>query len=381
MNRKLVVLILLIAFAGSTLLIGETEDVGRPLSPAEQEARRSRINHRSFDEDWELLSRNYETYRRMSEEEREKYRNLYRELQNDRNQRQLDQLLDHYYEWLSALTPHERDSIRKANGIEQKLTRIRELWARDIKVAEDEAKKRSEELLSEVSSPPKGEAKPATKKEQAQEARKLASATDEIFEIIEKRMLEIKAIDDAEWEHLKELTGSDRHRQLILEYLPNRWHKTSERVFDGATCDQIAQVISDRTGGLLPESEAIPDVVAMAVLSEFKREYEELKQDPAKFKKVVARARNGLPEKDRDEFDKLSDDEKEDYIAKAIPRRIFNAFVRSGEFRPGGPGGGPPPRRGRRSFGRGDSGPPPPGPPPLREDRAPLKDQSQPAAL
>ncbi len=116
MNRKLVVLILLIAFAGSTLLIGETEDVGRPLSPAEQEARRSRINHRSFDDDWELLSRNYETYRRMSEEEREKYRNLYRELQNDRNQRQLDQLLDHYYEWLSALTPHERDSIRKANG-------------------------------------------------------------------------------------------------------------------------------------------------------------------------------------------------------------------------------------------------------------------------
>ena len=174
----LVCFALMLVVVGTENLFGDAGDVGRALSPEEQEARRNLINQRTFNEDWELLSRNYDTYRQMSNAEREKFRELYRTIQSDHTRHELDRLLDRYYEWLSGLTPHERDAIRKAEGIEQKIARIRELRERDNKKLEEEAKQTSEKILSVEQPPPQKNDQPASSP--GETIGKIASASESI---------------------------------------------------------------------------------------------------------------------------------------------------------------------------------------------------------
>jgi len=343
-------------FAGTENLCGDAGDVGRALTPEEQEARRNLINQRTFDEDWELLSRNYDTYRQMPNAEREKFRELYRTIQSDHTRHELDRLLDRYYEWLSELTPHEREAIRKADGIEQKIARIRELRERDNKKAEEEAKQTSEKILSVEQAPPLKHDQPANSPGETtgQTIGKIASASGSIFDVIEERMIEIKAIDAEEMEELAELSGSERHRKLILEFLPNRWQKTNERIFDKTTSDKIVKIVSEKAGGAVQEDEPIPEIVAMALLSEIKEEFQAVRKNPDQLKKFVQQIRNELPEREREAFDAKGTEEKGDYLVRAISKRFFRAFARSGELHPGGSDRPLPPRRNRSGFGRGD---------------------------
>jgi hypothetical protein len=343
-------------FAGSENLCGDAGDVGRALTPEEQEARRNLINQRTFDEDWELLSRNYETYRQMPNAEREKFRELYRTIQSDHTRHELDRLLDRYYEWLSELTPHEREAIRKADGIEQKIARIRELRERDNKKAEEEAKQTSEKILSVEQAPPLKNDQPANSRGETtgQTIGKIASASGSIFDVIEGRMIKIKAIDAEEMEELAALSGSERHRKLILEFLPNRWQKTNERIFDITTSDEIVKIVSEKAGGTVQEDVAIPEIVAMALLSEIKEEFQAVRKNPDQLKKFVQQIRNELPEREREAFDAKGTEEKGDYLVRAISKRFFRAFARSGELHPGGSDRPLPPRRNRSGFGRGD---------------------------
>ncbi|MCA9097613.1 MAG: hypothetical protein KDA36_04480 [Planctomycetaceae bacterium] len=357
----LVCFALMLVVVGTENLFGDAGDVGRALSPEEQEARRNLINQRTFNEDWELLSRNYDTYRQMSNAEREKFRELYRTIQSDHTRHELDRLLDRYYEWLSGLTPHERDAIRKAEGIEQKIARIRELRERDNKKAEEEAKQTSEKILSVEQAPPQKNDQPANTlgEKTGQTIGKIASASESIFDLIEERMIEIKAIDAEEMEELDEFSGSERHRKLILEFLPNRWHKTKERIFDKTTSDEIVKIVSEKAGGAIQEDEPIPEIVAMALLSEIKEEFQTVKKDPDQLKKFVQQIRDELPERDREAFDAKATDEKGDYLVRAISKRFFRAFARSGELHLGGLDRPPPPRRNRSGMGRGDFRSPP----------------------
>lgn len=310
------------------------EPVGRPLTLLEEEVRRRQVTSRTFDDEWSLLSRNFNTYRGFTDEEREKYRELYRSIQTSSERDALNSLLDRYYDWLEGLTPQERQSIRQAESPEKKLARIRELREQDEKQAQAEAR-----ATSALPKPERGKSRVL---ESNIDEEKLKAAVGPVFDIIESRMQEIGVINSEQIEAMKKLPAGEHHRKLILEYLPNRWRRTSERVFDGETRQKIAVEIEKQTGQTLPENVQVPKIVATAILQELRDEYRSAGSDPQKQKEFVERLRESLPPKERDFFDSEPESQRGKAIEQIIVDRVFKAFTRSNEYR-WSPGDRPPP--------------------------------------
>lgn len=328
---SLVCLILLTWVCG--MASGE-EGVGRALSPLQEEIRRKQVLSRTFDDEWDLMSRNFGMYQQMTAADREKYRSLYLAIESDHDRDELMRLLDRYYDWLEGLTPNERQSIRSAEGIEKKIARIREIRKRENSTAETEAAGLTESFLKEGkrtgAQPGKGPV------ESTSERAKIAAAAGPILDLIETRMREIGAIDEKESAHLASLTGWDRHRVLILDYLPNRWRRTSERIFDPATRESVSKEFEKLTGRPLGENERIHHLIATGMLTELRDEYRKVAQDPAELKKFMEKVRSSLSARDRETFDAKPDQEKGDFIIRVYTDRIVKSFARSNEFRQSG---------------------------------------------
>lgn len=108
-NRPVLIIAGLVLSAAVPLLLGAA---GRDADATDDETNRRRIEAMSQSER-ARLQRNYETFLALSEAERDKYRRLHRELENDaRNGGNLGQVLRRYNEWLKTLLPFQREELR-----------------------------------------------------------------------------------------------------------------------------------------------------------------------------------------------------------------------------------------------------------------------------
>lgn len=367
--------------AALLLLVGSlsaVEKVGEPLTEHEQEERRQRINQLSIDADLKQLGKNFSQYRSLTEDQRAKFRRMYVEIESDAQRQELNRLLDNYYEWLEGLSSHERQAIRGETDIAARIRRIQELRKRDSENVEQVARETSEEILHPPSSdkpavpetnPPLADASPR------QRGEKMNLASTKILELLERRMLEVGAVNSEEASSLQQLSSWERHRRLVLEYLPRHRPRGKPRIFDDATREEMSRIIDDTVAPGWSRPERIPQVVAVGMLSELKQEYEAASSDSPRRQEFIDRIKTDLRPEELERFEDKSSSEWPAFIVRVYSERIFKAFARNGEFRLPPPEMMTPNGKGRLPMRREPRHPPGDHPEPPPHDRPPPPDE------
>jgi hypothetical protein len=176
----------------------------------------------------ERLARNFEAFKRMTPEQREKYRRLQQELAADPNAAQLRVLMQDYFEWLKTLDIRQRNELREETNPE----------LRQEMVAHFRSEQKHKQELGLIPSNQDGKGP----------GRGLSSADlANVMRIFENKMYATQAIPTAKWERLQTISGVDRYR-VFLETVCEPGEKGEPapvRKLSPETFSDMANAISD----------------------------------------------------------------------------------------------------------------------------------------
>ncbi len=109
---------------------------GDSLTPEAREARRQEIARKSESER-ARLQRSFKAFRELPQAEQDWLRQFAKELkEDDRGEGKLRSVMNEYYEWLSTLTPGQRDDLRKESDPNRRDKQVRDLLKKQQELAD-----------------------------------------------------------------------------------------------------------------------------------------------------------------------------------------------------------------------------------------------------
>lgn len=275
---------------------------GDALTPEARELRRKEIAGKSESER-ARLQRNFKAFRELPQAEQDWLRQFARELKDDdRGEGKLRGVMNEYHDWLSTLTPGQRDDLRKESDPARREKRVRDLLKKQQDLADATGAKAG------VNAP----------------RRFSLEDLDAVMSIFEQAIRPL--LSPEEIEQLKKKHGVARHTFILDQaFRPRpgtgpmagavaRWW--SDKVLDAMT-DAIAnpaqqhQVRNNREGPRI----VILRLLVAAIRAEYESEYEKIKPD----QETLERSFVQLSSEEQDEIMRLPFDQQQ--------KKLFDIYM------------------------------------------------------